>query len=124
MNKFSPFILRIGLGLVFLIFGIGKFTGDIWAETIKAMPFFTSLPLSIELIVILIGLVEIITGLSLIIGFKTRIFAMIASLQLISILLLLKFEEIRDIGLLAAAISLSITGSDFLTINPFKRKHE
>lgn len=123
-NLFPSFILRIGLGIVFLIFGIGKFTGDIWAETIKAMPIFNSIPININTIVIIIGIMEVLTGLCLILGLFTRFFASLASLQLIMILILLKFGEVRDIGLLAAALSLAISGSRFLSIDNLRNKDE
>ena len=113
----SSFILRIGLGLIFLFFGIGKFQNDIWAETMKNMPIFSLIPLNINTIVTIDGVIEVLTGIFLILGIFTRMTALIASLQLAAILFLLKFEETRDIGLLAMAISLTITGSNFLSID-------
>ena len=107
-------ILRISLGVVFLLFGIGKFQNDIWAQTIKTMEFFVKLPWDVNISVILIGTMETITGLALITGLFTRFFAGLAALQLICILILLKFEETRDIGLLGAAIYITIDKN-----NPF-----
>lgn len=34
-NKLAFLIIRVSLGIVFLIFGIGKFKNDIWAEAGK-----------------------------------------------------------------------------------------
>ena len=103
-EKIGNCILRVTLGVVFLIFGIGKFQGDVWAETIKNMNFFLNLPWSTALSVLMIGYLEVITGTFLILGVFTRFFALLAALQLIAILILLKFSEIRDIGLLGAAL--------------------
>ena len=104
--------MRLSLGVVFLIFGIGKFQNDIWAHTIRNMEFFQRLPWSLDLTVRLIGITETMTGIGLIAGFFTRFFAALAAIQLMAILILLKFEETRDIGLLGAAIYLSLAGSD------------
>ena len=105
-DKISIFILRAGLGIVFLLFGVGKFNSDIWAQTIQGMSFFQALPWSTNISVPIIGALEILTGLCLITGFLTRFFAFLAALQLIAILALLNFQEIRDIGLLAIAVYL------------------
>jgi uncharacterized membrane protein YphA (DoxX/SURF4 family) len=106
--KIALLILRISLGVVFLIFGIGKFQNDIWAQTIRNMEFFHGLPWSLDVTVLMIGVVETITGAALIAGIFTRLFAAVAAAQLMGILILLKFEETRDIGLLGAAIFLAI----------------
>ncbi|MDD4909690.1 MAG: DoxX family protein [Candidatus Omnitrophica bacterium] len=102
--KIAYFILRTGLGVVFLIFGIGKFRGDIWAQTMVAMDFFRNLPWSAAVSVTAVGALETVTGICLIIGLFTRFFALLAALQLTAILILLKFQEIRDVGLLGAAL--------------------
>jgi uncharacterized membrane protein YphA (DoxX/SURF4 family) len=116
--------MRVGLGIVFLLFGIGKFRNDIWAETIRAMDFFTRLPWNINVSIILIGIIEILTGIALIIGLFTRFFAAIAAVQLIGILFLLKFEEIRDIGLLAMAIYIAVIKEDSFGLGWFLKKRK
>ena len=102
-----------------MLFGIGKLKNDIWAETIKTMAFFTKLPWDVNLSILVIGIFEIFTGVALIIGLFTRFFALLASAQLLGILILLKCEEVRDIGLLGAVIYMSIVknnafGVDYL----------
>lgn len=99
-------IMRVSLGVVFLLFGIGKFRNDIWAETIKGMDFFLQLPWDVHISVFLIGIMEVLTGTALILGLFTRFFSAVAAVQLIAILILLKFEEVRDIGLLGMALYL------------------
>lgn len=115
-NKIAFLAIRVSLGLVFLIFGIGKFKNDIWAETIKTMDFFIRLPWDVNISVALIGITEILTGAALIVGLFTRFFAAIAAAQLIGILFLLKFEETRDIGLLGMAIYMTIVSNDSFSI--------
>ncbi len=107
-DKIAFTILRVSLGVVFLIFGIGKFQDDIWAQTIKSMEIFQELPWDVGITVFLIGVSEVVTGAFLILGVFTRLFSAIASLQLLVILVLLQFQEIRDIGLLGAAIYMAL----------------
>ena len=112
LQKIAFLIMRVSIGLVFLLFGIGKLNNDIWAQTIKTMDIFVHLPWDVNYTVILIGISEIITGVCLISGLFTRIFAAIAALQLAMILVLLKFEETRDFGLLGAAVYMSLVKNE------------
>ncbi len=123
-NKIAFLAMRVSLGLVFLIFGIGKFKNDLWAETIRTMDFFTRLPWDVNIPVALIGIAEMLTGAALIIGLFTRFFAAIAAAQLIGILILLKFQETRDIGLLGMAIYMAIVSNDFFAIDWLWRKNK
>ena len=111
-NNIAYLILRAGIGIVFLIFGIGKFRNDIWAETIKNMDFFAKLPWDVNVSVFAVGTLEIVTAAALITGFFTRFFSIIASLELVGILILLNFQETRDVGLLAATIYLALKKDD------------
>ncbi len=114
--------MRVCLGIVFLFFGIGKFNNDIWAETIRAMDFFIKLPWDVNISVYLIGALEILTGAALVSGLFARFFAGIASIQLMAILILLKFQEIRDIGLFGAALYMAITKHECWSVNSFFKK--
>ena len=116
--------LRVSLGVVFVIFGLGKFQNDIWAQTIKAMDIFMKLPWNVNLSVFLIGTVETLTGVALIIGLFPRIFAAIAALQLTGILILLKFGEVRDIGLLGMAIYMALSNNDSFSVCSFWKKRK
>ena len=107
-----------------MVFGIGKFRGDIWAETIKGMDFFLKLPWNVSISVYLIGALEVLTGVALIIGLFTRFFAALAAVQLIGIIILLKFQETRDIGLLGMAIYMVIVNDESFGIDRFWRKME
>lgn len=115
-RNFAFLILRVGLGIVFLLFGIGKFQNDVWTQTIKTMNFFLVLPWDVGISVTLAGIIEIITGAALIIGLFPRFFAGLAAVQLAMILILLKFEEIRDIGLLGAALYIALVKDESLSV--------
>lgn len=115
-------ILRVSLGVVFLIFGVGKFQHDYWARTIESMDVFQRLAWSPQLSVKLIGGLEVATGLALILGLGTRLVSGLAALQLLAILILLQFQEIRDIALLAQAIYLMINKEAAFGIDWFRRR--
>lgn len=121
-NKTGLLALRISLGTVFLIFGIGKFQNAIWAQTIRNMAVIESLPWSTDATVIIVGVVEVVTAGALILGVFTRWFAALAALQLATILVLLKFQQIRDIGLLGAAVCLALTGNDWCGLGQFMQR--
>ncbi len=115
-NKLAFLAMRVALGIVFLIFGIGKFKNDLWAETIRSMDFFLRLPWDVNISVTLIGITEIFTGAALMAGLFTRFFAAVAAVQLMGILILLKFQETRDIGLLGMAIYMVIADNSAFAI--------
>ncbi len=123
-NKLAFLAMRVALGIVFLIFGIGKFKNDLWAETIKTMDFFLRLPWDVNISVALVGITEILTGAALIIGLFTRFFAAVAAAQLIGILILLKFQETRDIGLLGMAIYMVMVDNSVFAIDRLWRKNK
>ena len=124
MPRFAFLILRVSVGVVFLIFGIGKFRNDIWAQTIKTMDFMLKLPWDVSLTVFLIGILETVTGGALILGLFPRIFSSLAAAELFGILALLNFQEVRDIGLLGAAVYMSVVKDESLSIHALWKKHK
>ena len=105
-------LVRIGLGLVFLYFGIGKFRGDAWVDTMASMPLLTRLPWPMSVNVASAGTLEILTGLCLCGGFLVRAAALLACAELIAILFLLStigIFEARDVGLLAASAAVVLS---------------
>ncbi|MFH0877547.1 MAG: DoxX family protein [Candidatus Omnitrophota bacterium] len=124
-NEVSVLVLRLGLGIVFLVFGIGKFRGDEWAQTMQNMAFFSYLPWSVNASIALAGAAEIITGCCLIAGLFLCFFSWIAACQIVAILILLFVQdivEIRDFGLLAMAVALALSPPDRLSLDHW-RKH-
>lgn len=123
----STLILRISLGLVFLFFGLGKFKGDAYAKTTKSLQIVKSLPILPDTTVLLIGSLEILIAILLLLGLYTRLASLLASLHLISILSifgLTNIDILRDIGLLGAAISLFLTGSEFFCLDNLLKKNK
>ena len=115
----SSFILRIGLAIVFLYFGLDKFIN--LEANINIIRSFSFIPIDIKFFTVFYGVIEILVASFLILGLFTRITAIIASLMILTIFLMfwILFNDliIRDIGLLAIAISLAITGSEIWSID-------
>jgi len=113
-------LLRVGLGGVFLWFGIDKFIHpDIWVHYI---PSWFPMLIPVSIFVLLMGIVETLVSLMLLAGFYTRIAAVIAALMLIPIMISLGYNEVgvRDFGLLLLALGLAFLGAGEFSID-YKR---
>lgn len=109
-------VLRIGLALVFLVFGIWK------AQTPVAWVIFLpnwvagavadSESLDAFGVLRLMGFVEAVLGLQLLLGFFTKSTAFVCTLLLAGIVFHVGFDQIgmRDLGLMTAAFSLCFVG--------------
>ena len=121
MRVFAPIILRLGLSLVFLWFGseqiisANMWTGLIpdWAISISGM--------SPNALVHLNGAFEIILGAFLLIGYFTRVAALLLAFHLFSIIFIVGYTSIgvRDFGLSMAAISIFLYGIDSWSLDRF-----
>ena|SRR3989344_3651759 len=114
-----PFLLRLGLGIIFFWFGITKFTNiESWYSFIP--PWLESLlPISVNMFLYIQGAIETLIGLFLILGIFVRKSAFLAALILIVIIITVGFNDIslRDFGLLMIAISLMILGQGKYSIS-------
>ncbi len=112
-------LLRLGVGGVFFSFGIYKLVLPlIWVGWIPGwmMPI---LPMSNNLFVYILGIIEVIVGAMTIIGYHARIAAIFAGLQLLVIIASFGFSDImiRDAGLLLASISIFLLGAGRYSID-------
>ena len=119
-NKYhSTTIIRISLALVLLWFGIGELLKpESWFSYIP--PWLSPiLPIAPKTFILLHGTFETIIGLFLLIGLFTRITAFIAFLHLLSVAVIVGFNDIgvRDFGLAAMALSLVFSGSKNLSLD-------
>lgn len=113
--RFSNLILKIGLATVFLWFGIHKFIDPgYWVNAWIPSWFpgvLSVLSLTTTNFIYILGIFEILVGLSFVTGVGVRLFAFLGSLFLLITLFtfgLGGFNEIvvRDIGLLAGLLAL------------------
>jgi len=108
-------VARIGIALVFLIFGIDQF--------IRPGAWFSYIPSGVlnygiteGSFILFNGLFDTLIGLFLLIGFFTRTASILAVLHLAGIIISMGYNDIavRDFGLLIVALSVFLNGADKL----------
>ena len=123
-KDWSTPIIRISLALVLLWFGIDELRHpEYWVGFLP--PWLSPLlPVSIDTFLLFNGIVEILIGSFLLIGFYTRVFGAIACLHLLLIAIAVGYNDIaiRDIGLCAMALSLVFSGAGRLSWDERKSK--
>ncbi len=112
-KKYAPAVVRYGVGIVFLLFGIDQlFKPQKW---IAFTPTFAqSLYVNVNTFWLINGMFDAIIGILLIIGLFTKIVAFFASVHLIGVIVILGYNDIaiRDFGLLLASIAVFLNGTD------------
>jgi len=111
-------MLRISLSLVFLWFGAMQIYDPLYFQGYLP-PFIFGLNISLTTVLYVNAFLEIILGLSLLVGFLTRLSALILSIHLVGIILGLGYNDVavRDVGLLAAMIVVFLQGPDKWTVD-------
>ena len=115
LKNYSTVILRLGLGIVLLWFGISTVSNtEQWSQLIPNW-----FPITATTTVLINGIYEIILGALLILGLFTRVVALLFAINLIMIISFLGYgpSATRDFGLLFAAISLAMSGSKILSLD-------
>ncbi len=123
MQNLSGVVLRVGLGIVVIWFGLQQLTDTI--SWISYLPSWTNnLPLSQMSFIYLNGWFEVCFGILLIVGFYTRIVAGALSLHLLGIVFSLGYNSIavRDFGLTIALASISLYGPSKWSLDEFFAK--
>ena len=120
MKKFAPTVLRVGVSLVVIWFGIQQILHpEMWT---KMLPSWTSIfgVSSINLININ-GIFEIVFGLALFFGVYTKIVSIIVTLHLLHITFVVGYGAIgvRDFGLTLSALSVFLNGEDDYSLSKF-----
>lgn len=123
-KNYSIPIIRIGLALVLLWFGLDEIINpENWFGYIP--PGLSSiLPINLDAFITINGIFEIIIGFLLLIGYYTRIIAFIAALHLLSITIAVGYNEIgiRDFGLTLMAVSLIFSGAGSFSLDNKKKE--
>ena len=116
-------VLRYGLVLVFLYFGISQLVAP--SDWTGWLPLWTeSLPVSQETFIIMNGAFETILALALLAGFYTRITATLLALHMLAITLDIGFTAVgvRDFGVTIATAALALLSPDRWTIDVKKKR--
>lgn len=118
-QKYGSVIIRIGISLVFLWFGISQlYDPSSWTAFVPDYAT-NMIPVAATTLVFLNGLFEVVFAGLLITGFFTRISALLLALHMAHIITVVGYNEIavRDFGIFMGALSVFFTGPDFLTID-------
>src|SRR3989344_7789324 len=111
--RISHLVLRLGLAIVFLYFGIDKFFHPTYWLNAWFPPFLislsTSIHLSVNYFVYSMGFFELLVGISLISNMFVDFFTLLATISLDGILLFHGINEnlIRDVGLIGGLLALT-----------------
>lgn len=124
IETYAPSVLRIGMSFVILWFGTQQLlhTADWTAyvpDSATAM-----LHVSATTLVYFNSFFELIFGLMLLFGYRTRLVALLLALHLFDIMWVVGYGEIgvRDFGLAVATLVVSMNGADLLCYHqPVKR---
>ncbi|MBI4155233.1 DoxX family membrane protein [Candidatus Woesearchaeota archaeon] len=124
LDKYGPLVLRLGLAIVLLWFGINEVLNPLLMAGYIPNWFTNLSPISINSFMILNGSFEILLGILLVLGLFTRIAAILTTLHLLFIIIALGYNEIaiRDFGLFMAALSLSLTKECYLSLDNLRKK--
>ncbi len=114
----APAIVRIGLGLVFLWFGLTQiFNGQSFLGYLPS--FAEQIPLAPLTIILLNGILDTIIGLFYTLGILTRLTAFVAAVHLCIVVIGLGYNDIavRDLGLMIMSLTVMINGPDHWTFD-------
>ena len=117
-KEYAPAVLRIGLALLLLWFGLTNVFDPNMLVGYLPSSFPSNLITPITFMV-LNGIFEIIIGLALSLGFLTRIASFLAFLHILGIGISLGYNDIaiRDYGLAIAALAVFLYGPDKLCLD-------
>ena len=118
---FAPLILRVILGLVFVVHGYPKLFGGKFGETAG---FFESVGIRpAKFWAFIVGVVEFFGGIALILGFATQLVALLLAINMLVAIWKVKFRGgfangyEFDLVLLIIALSLMLTGAGAYAID-------
>lgn len=108
MRKTAFYILRIGMGISFILISLLILKGpSIWGAYLAGWAR-DLIPFSIEATMTLVGIIDLIIGILFVFDILTWIAALVASIHIIIILITTGIDGIivRDIGMLAGTLSI------------------
>ncbi len=113
MKKYAPVVVRVGIALVVLWFGVEQILHpEMWVFLLPTWT--TMLGLSPTVLIYLNGAFELVVGTALIAGIATRYTALIIALHLFDIAYTVGYGDVavRDVGLALSAVSIFLNGRD------------
>jgi len=112
-SELAKAVLRLGVGAIFLTFGIWQLINPTsWIGYISGYVY--SFGISVSLIIVLNGILDLVIGLSLLSGVGLEFFSLIGVLRILVIAFSLGFNDVfvRDIGIAFALFAVYLNGKD------------
>jgi uncharacterized membrane protein YphA (DoxX/SURF4 family) len=127
MEDWGKLILRLGLAIVFLYFGINQLIlPQRWVDLIPDFKFIYMNEIFKQKIILVNGIFDCLIGICFLLGIFIKIISLLATLHLFSVFIFsLGFTPsgFRDLGLALASFSLFFIGSgNFKLIKNFKNR--
>ena len=125
-QEYASFFVRLGVGFVFFLLRIQQLLhAALWATWLPE--WFTNYFPDAESIVHFMfvnGLIDVVLGAVLLLGFYTRIAASLMVLHLMGVLLTLGYTEIaiRDLSILLSALAVALAGPDHWCLEKYWRR--
>ena len=119
LKTWAPAVLRYAMSAVILWFGFQQFLHpDVWTAYVPDSIVATT-GVSAMVFVHINAVFEVLFGFLLLIGWQTRIVALLIGLHLLDIMYVVGYGEIgvRDFGLAMATLVVFMNGSDFLSVS-------
>jgi uncharacterized membrane protein YphA (DoxX/SURF4 family) len=121
LGKYSSLALRLGLGILFLLFGIGQLTNTTY--WLSFLPPWASgyLPVSPDLFMKMNGVLELILAFFILLGLFTRVFSALAGLHMLSIIAAVGYNDIsvRDFAVFMACLALFFASDYYLSLDAY-----
>jgi uncharacterized membrane protein YphA (DoxX/SURF4 family) len=119
MKENAPVVLRIGLSLVFLWFGLTNLFNPEALVGYLSPVIRSLIPFAPTTFMILTGVFEVVFGILLLLGLFTRLAALLFTVHVIGVAISLGYNDIaiRDIGLAVAAFTVFLHGRDKLCLD-------
>lgn len=125
LKKYSPTVLRIGMAIIAIWFGTQELLNpQVWTSYIPDSIVSIS-GLNSNLLVHFNGAFELIFGLALLIGIKTRISAALLTIHMFDITYVVGYGAlgIRDFGLAFGLLAIFMHGPSLLSFDKFKNQN-
>lgn len=120
-KSYSPVVLRIGIALVFLWFGINQMI-DVksWVDFVPESVIKLS-GLNVVTLVYLNGIFEIVFGTAMLFGYCTRLSALALAIHMFEITYIVGYDSIgvRDFGLSIATFVVFMNGMDIFSLDKY-----
>jgi len=112
VKKYAPILARYGVGIVFFLFGILQLINP--QSWVSWLPEFIVNNFDPVTFIYVNGIFDLVIGAFLLVGFLTRIVALLGIFHLLGVIFSLGFNDIsiRDFGLLLVLVSVLLHGSD------------